>query len=133
MADRTTDVPPIDPALIPGFGDDRRPVVIFCVVFCLSVATAMVALRVWTRTMIIKKMGPDDWAAIATLVCETGFSNDLVLTRLCPDYHMGRGHNHCSLFVALSAAPLYVSHAKRSEQQPSTASASIFGPLTLQP
>ncbi|KAK1834646.1 hypothetical protein QBC39DRAFT_20226 [Podospora conica] len=74
MADRTSDIvgPPVDPSLIPGFDDDRKPLVIFCVVFCLTVATTMVALRVYTRTVIIKKFGPDDWAAIATLIITWG-------------------------------------------------------------
>lgn len=59
------------PELIPGFYDDRSPLAIFCVVFCLAVATVMVGLRIWTRKVIINKMGMDDWAAIITLVCLT--------------------------------------------------------------
>lgn len=138
MADRQSDVPvgPLpDPTLIPGFHDDRKPLVIFCVVFCLTVATAMVALRIWTRTMIIKKMGPDDWAAIITLVCAPGpiTRNVLVLTRLCPDYNMGRGHHRCSLFVTSLPPPLTSRVLINFQQQPNMVSASTSGPSTLQP
>jgi hypothetical protein len=54
--------------LPPGFDDDKSWVAIFVVVMCLTVATTMVGLRIWTRKFIINKMGMDDWAAIVTLV-----------------------------------------------------------------
>ena len=57
------------PELIPGYYDDRSGLVIFCVVFCLAVATIMVGLRIWTRKVILNKMGADDWAAIIAMVC----------------------------------------------------------------
>ena len=60
--------PPTNPELIPGYHDDRSGLAIFCVVFCLAVATIMVGLRTWTRRFIINKMGMDDWAAIIALV-----------------------------------------------------------------
>lgn len=41
---------------------------IFTVVLCLTVATVMVGLRIYTRKFITKQMGMDDWAAIITLV-----------------------------------------------------------------
>jgi hypothetical protein len=63
--------PPMDPTMIPGYHDDRSGLAIFCVVFCLTVATIMVGLRTWTRKVIIDKMGADDWAAIITMVCKT--------------------------------------------------------------
>jgi hypothetical protein len=55
------------PELIPGYYDNRSGLAIFCVVFCLTIATTMVGLRIWTRKFIIDKMGADDWAAIITL------------------------------------------------------------------
>ena len=67
------------PELIPGFYDDRSGLVIFCVVFCLVIATTMVGLRIWTRAVIIKKMGPDDWAAITALVCPQNKQNSSLL------------------------------------------------------
>lgn len=60
------------PELIPGYYDDRSGLVIFCVTFCLVVATLMVTLRIWTRKFIINKMGADDWAAIIALVITWG-------------------------------------------------------------
>ncbi|KAK5655153.1 hypothetical protein OQA88_6052 [Cercophora sp. LCS_1] len=60
------------PELIPGYYDDRSGLAIFCVVFCLVVATGMVGLRTWTRKVIINKMGMDDWAAIITTIVVWG-------------------------------------------------------------
>ena len=60
------------PEMIPGFYEDRSGLAIFCVVFCLVVATIMVGLRTWTRKVIINKMGMDDWAAIITLLITWG-------------------------------------------------------------
>ena len=65
----------LPPELIPGFHDDRSGLVIFCVVFCLVVATTMVGLRIWTRAFILKKVGADDWAAIIALVCHQTITN----------------------------------------------------------
>ena len=66
----------LPPELIPGFHDDRSGLVVFCVVFCLVVATAMVCLRIWTRAFILKKVGADDWAAIIALVCYQTINNN---------------------------------------------------------
>ena len=68
MADKGGFPPGPPPELIPGYYDDRSGLAIFCVVFCLTVATIMVGLRIWTRKVIIDKLGLDDWAAIITLV-----------------------------------------------------------------
>ncbi|SPO05190.1 related to integral membrane protein [Cephalotrichum gorgonifer] len=70
MADASAGAPP--PELIPGYYDDRSWVSIFYVVLCLTVATIMVGMRIWTRKAIINKMGIDDWAAIITLVVTWG-------------------------------------------------------------
>jgi len=64
--------PPMDPTMIPGFHDDRSGLAIFCVVFCLTVATIMVGLRIWTRKFIINKMGMDDYAAIIAMLITWG-------------------------------------------------------------
>ena len=55
-------------ALPPGTNDDKSWVAIFIVVLCLTVATLMVGLRIYTRRFITKQMGMDDWAAVITLV-----------------------------------------------------------------
>ncbi|KAM7206090.1 hypothetical protein V8F20_002872 [Naviculisporaceae sp. PSN 640] len=60
------------PEMIPGYYDDRSGLVIFCVTFCLVVATIMVSLRIWTRKVIIDKMGADDWVAIIALIITWG-------------------------------------------------------------
>ena len=57
--------------LPPEFYDDKSWVAILVVVLCLAVATTMVGLRIWTRKVIINKMGMDDWAAIVTLVMQS--------------------------------------------------------------
>jgi hypothetical protein len=66
------------PELIPGYYDDRSGLAIFCVVLCLTVATIMVGMRIWTRKVIINKMGMDDWAAIITLVCNETISRRII-------------------------------------------------------
>lgn len=48
--------------------DNRSWLPIVAVVLCLTVATAMVGLRIWTRASITKRIGVDDWAAVFTLV-----------------------------------------------------------------
>ncbi|SPO05143.1 related to integral membrane protein [Cephalotrichum gorgonifer] len=55
-------------ALPPGFNDDKSWIAIFTVTLCLTVATVMVGLRVYTRMVVTKQMGMDDWAAIFTLL-----------------------------------------------------------------
>ncbi|PKS07321.1 hypothetical protein jhhlp_005923 [Lomentospora prolificans] len=56
------------PESLPGFHDDRSGLAIFCVVFCLTVVTIVTGMRIWTRKVIIDKLGMDDWAAMITLV-----------------------------------------------------------------
>jgi hypothetical protein len=59
----------MDPSqLPPNYDESRKPTVIGVSVFLMCVSTAMVGLRVWTRTVLIKQMGIDDWMAVATLV-----------------------------------------------------------------
>lgn len=58
--------------LPPGFDDDKSWVAIFTVSLCLTVATLMVGLRIYTRMFITKQMGMDDWAAVITLVGSLG-------------------------------------------------------------
>ncbi|KAK3322929.1 putative integral membrane protein [Apodospora peruviana] len=60
------------PTLPPGAFDDRSPTVIGVVVFCLLFSTAMVALRLYTRIVLIKQMGIDDYACIVGLLVTYG-------------------------------------------------------------
>ena len=54
--------------LPPGSFDSRVPTVIVAIVVCLSVATTAVALRIYTRKVIINQMGWDDYFAVFALV-----------------------------------------------------------------
>ena len=56
------------PVMIPGFYEDRSGLVVFCVTFCTVITTIVVALRIWTRKVIINKMGADDWFAVIALL-----------------------------------------------------------------
>lgn len=56
------------PSLPPGMNEDKSWVAIFTVVLCLTVATFMVGLRIYTRAFITKQLGADDYAAVFTLV-----------------------------------------------------------------
>jgi hypothetical protein len=57
-------------ALPPNAFEDRRPTVIGGVVFLLLWSTAMVGLRLWTRGVVIKQLGTDDYVCLAGLVSE---------------------------------------------------------------
>ncbi|GJD00751.1 hypothetical protein ColKHC_09576 [Colletotrichum higginsianum] len=46
---------------------DRSPIVVGVVSMCLIVSTAILALRLWTRYYIVKKIGVDDYAAAFSL------------------------------------------------------------------
>lgn len=50
---------------------DRSPIVVGVVSMCLIISTAILALRLWTRYYIVKKIGVDDYAATFSLVGET--------------------------------------------------------------
>jgi hypothetical protein len=54
--------------LPPGSFDDRSPVVIGSVVFCLVVATVAVSLRIYTRKFVINQLGIDDYFSVFALV-----------------------------------------------------------------
>ena len=55
-------------ALPPNALDDRRGTVIGSVVFCLLWSTMMVAMRLWTRGVVIKQLGIDDYMCVVGLV-----------------------------------------------------------------
>ncbi|CCF45688.1 hypothetical protein CH063_03675 [Colletotrichum higginsianum] len=48
---------------------DRSPIVVGVVSMCLIISTAILALRLWTRYYIVKKIGVDDYAAAFSLSC----------------------------------------------------------------
>jgi hypothetical protein len=48
--------------------DDRSSTVIIVVVICQVLSASVVALRLWTRGVIIKACGVDDYLAIVSLV-----------------------------------------------------------------
>lgn len=54
--------------LPPGSFDTRVPTVIAVIAFTLTVATAAVGLRIYTRKYIINNMGFDDYFAVFALV-----------------------------------------------------------------
>lgn len=100
--------PPPD-ALPPGTGDDRSWVAIFTVVLCLSVATFMVGLRIYTRAFVTKPMGVDDWAAIITLVrlapprgIGRESTDPAADNNLCRRYHYRYGYGTDHVFVRQS-------------------------------
>ena len=70
-------------ALPPNALDDRRGTVIGSVVFCLLWSTMMVAMRLWTRGVVIKQLGIDDYMCVLGLVSEPGpnCTLDHVLTK----------------------------------------------------
>ncbi|KAM7194843.1 hypothetical protein V8F33_007041 [Rhypophila sp. PSN 637] len=56
------------PELPPEAFDDMSGDVIGVVVFCLIFSTLMVALRIFTRGVVVKQIGIDDYAAIVSLI-----------------------------------------------------------------
>ncbi len=54
--------------LPPNAYEDQRATVIGSVVFCLLWSTTMVGLRLWTRGVVIKQLGVDDYMCLAGLV-----------------------------------------------------------------
>jgi hypothetical protein len=61
-----------DAPLPPGSYDSSVPTTIGVTIFCLSVASAAVVLRTYTRAFIINKMGVDDYFAVASLLLAYG-------------------------------------------------------------
>ncbi|KAL2270618.1 hypothetical protein VTJ83DRAFT_2802 [Remersonia thermophila] len=56
-------------ALPPGaFTDDRRGTITGVVIFCLLWSTLMLGLRLWTRMVVIKQAGADDYVCIVGLL-----------------------------------------------------------------
>ncbi|KDN65945.1 hypothetical protein CSUB01_02637 [Colletotrichum sublineola] len=51
-----------------GLDDDKRMTVVGSAVFCILFTTAMVSLRIYTRTRIIRLLGIDDYLAVASLL-----------------------------------------------------------------
>jgi hypothetical protein len=88
MADATA-------ALQPGSNDSRVSTTIGVTVLCLSVASATVVLRVYTRGWIMKQMGVDDYFAIASLLIAYG-TGIAILCSMCLRIAMGTLHLHVS-------------------------------------
>ena len=55
-------------ALPPNASEDQRATVIGSVVFCLLWSTLIVGLRLWTRGIVIKQLGVDDYMCLVGLV-----------------------------------------------------------------
>lgn len=66
-ADETMDELP------PNSFQNRAPIVIGVVVMCVVISTIMVGARIWTRRMIIRQVGIDDYLSIITLVCHVAW------------------------------------------------------------
>lgn len=65
MADPTATLPP-------GSYDSQVSTTIGVTILCLSIASAVVVLRTYTRGWIINQMGVDDYFAIASLLMAYG-------------------------------------------------------------
>jgi hypothetical protein len=75
MAD-TAPPPPLDPALY----ESRAYIPITVVSVCLAVASISVALRSYTRAVLLNQFGPDDWAAIVALILAIGSGTMVALS-----------------------------------------------------
>ena len=64
----TTDGPPLDPALL----ESRAHIPIIVVTMVLFLASTAVGLRSYTRAVLIRQFGMDDYAAIVALVLAMG-------------------------------------------------------------
>ena len=59
----------MDPSQLPPDSfESRRWVTYVAVPLCLTWATLMIAMRLWTRKVILNQIGVDDYAAIITWV-----------------------------------------------------------------
>ncbi|KAM7184490.1 hypothetical protein V8F33_012951 [Rhypophila sp. PSN 637] len=52
--------------------DDLRPNVIACAVVCFAISAAAVAARFYTRKVLVRTIGAEDWLALAALVLAIG-------------------------------------------------------------
>ena len=48
--------------------EDRAPLILAVLITGTAIATIIVALRFWVRGYILRKVGPDDWVVLASLV-----------------------------------------------------------------
>jgi hypothetical protein len=64
--------PSPSPPLHPSYYADRSGVPIAVVTATLIIATACVCLRIYTRAFIIRRFGPDDWAAVIAIILVIG-------------------------------------------------------------
>lgn len=62
----------VSPALDPSYYADRSGVPIAVVTVTLTIATMCVCLRIYTRAFIIRRFGPDDWAAVIAIILIIG-------------------------------------------------------------
>ncbi|KAK1640116.1 hypothetical protein BDP81DRAFT_446493 [Colletotrichum phormii] len=69
------------------YQDDRRTTVVASVVFCILFVTAMVGLRIYTRTRVIVLFGIDDILAVVALLATTGCG---IAIALMTNYGLGR-------------------------------------------
>ncbi|KAK1546048.1 hypothetical protein CPAR01_00015 [Colletotrichum paranaense] len=69
------------------YQDDRRTTVVASVVFCILFVTAMVGLRIYTRTRVIVLFGIDDILAVVALLATTGCG---IAIALMTKYGLGR-------------------------------------------
>ncbi|CCF36142.1 hypothetical protein CH063_07776 [Colletotrichum higginsianum] len=66
---------------------DRSPIVLGVTSMCMVIATSVLALRLWTRFHVVKKIGVDDYAATFSLLSVLGCGISIaVMTR----YGLGR-------------------------------------------
>ena len=51
-----------------GMDDNRTPALVGVMVSGATTSLVVVSLRFWVRTMIVRKVGADDWVILAALV-----------------------------------------------------------------
>jgi hypothetical protein len=63
--------------------DDKRGTIVGVVIFLCLWSTLMVALRFWTRGVIIKQLGIDDYLCALGLVCAQRSNFDMPIHHGC--------------------------------------------------
>ncbi|KAB5583271.1 putative integral membrane protein [Coniochaeta sp. 2T2.1] len=96
MANTTTPLPP-------GPYPSQAPIAIGVTILCLSIASAVVVLRTYTRGWILNKMGTDDYFAIASLLLTYG-AGIAILSMT----QFGLGHHIHHLPDLTYSIPLYL-------------------------
>ncbi|KAI2480482.1 hypothetical protein Ptr902_07521 [Pyrenophora tritici-repentis] len=74
----TTAPNPLDPKYSPGAEQARQDIMVGLSIVMTIIGVSCVALRVYTRGVIVRNMGPEDWTMIAATVCTVVFLVEIV-------------------------------------------------------